>query len=412
MSIADLRFMAVEDHEFQRGILLKALSALGATAVSEARDGGAALKLLEAPGAAFDIIISDLDMPGMDGMEFMRHLSEAHAQASIILTSVHERSLLASVEAMTKAYGVRVLGVVEKPVTSAKLEALIDLYAEPRWVAVDEGYRGPFTLEEILRGLRNDEFEPFFQPKVEVRTGRLRGAEALARWRHPQRGIVLPGAFVDPLEDSGQIDELTWIMLKKSAAMCRERRAATGIAITVSVNVSTTSLSDVDLASRVTEVVSGENLSPADMVIEVTESATTSEVAKALENLSRLRMKGFGLSIDDYGTGYASMQQLSRIAFTEMKIDHSFVTNAARRQSARVILQSSLDMARKLRMTSVAEGVETQEDWDLLRQLGCELAQGYFIARPMDAAAFMKWTEAVPAQSARPLVQGPARPSP
>jgi EAL domain-containing protein (putative c-di-GMP-specific phosphodiesterase class I) len=128
-------------------------------------------------------------------------------------------------------------------------------------------------------------------------------------------------------------------------------------------------------------------------VLEVTESAATTNVGRALENLSRLRMKGFGLSIDDYGTGYSSMQQLTRVPFTELKIDQSFVRNIPTVGAARVVLESSLEMARKLNLTSVAEGVETRGDWDLLRELGCDYAQGYFVAMPMDAAAFMAWAQ-------------------
>ena len=159
----------------------------------------------------------------------------------------------------------------------------------------------------------------------------------------------------------------------------------------MSVNLSLKSLADVHLADRVTDLVRSQELDPRHVVLEVTESAATTDVGKALENLARLRMKGFGLSIDDYGTGYSSMQQLTRIAFTELKIDQSFVTNAAKQESARVILESSLEMAKKLNMTAVAEGVETQADWNLLRQLGCDLAQGYFIARPMEAGAYLDW---------------------
>jgi len=114
-------------------------------------------------------------------------------------------------------------------------------------------------------------------------------------------------------------------------------------------------------------------------------------LGKALENLSRLRMKGFGLSIDDYGTGYASMQQLTRIAFTELKIDQSFVRNASTQESCRAMLESSLEMAAKLKILAVAEGIETQADWDLLRHLGCPLGQGYFIARPMAEGDFLRW---------------------
>ena len=179
-------------------------------------------------------------------------------------------------------------------------------------------------------------------------------------------------------------------MLRKSAAFGSTWRKA-GLQTSVSVNLSLKSLDDTQLADRVSELVGSQDLEPRYMVLELTESAATTEVGKVLENLARLRMKGFGLSIDDYGTGYSSMQQLTRIAFTELKIDQSFVMNAAKQESARVILESSLDMAKKLNITSVAEGIETQADWNLLRQLGCNLAQGYFIARPMEAGTFLSW---------------------
>lgn len=394
MNIAELSFLAVEDHEFQRHMLLNALTELGAKTVAVAADGREALSIAVAPDRPVDIIISDLDMPGMDGMEFMRHLGEAAVPVSIILLSALEGTLLASVETMTRAYGVRLLGAIEKPVTPQKLGALIGLHKPPQAsLKRPKAAVHSFSVKDIAEGLAKDQFEPFFQPKVELASGEVKGAEALARWRHPSEGIVAPGAFIQTLEDSGLIDTLTWAMLKKSAAVCR-RWQASGLEATVSVNLSLKSLEDVRLARCVTDLVRAQDLEPRHMVLEVTESAATTDVGKALENLSRLRMKGFGLSIDDYGTGYSSMQQLTRIAFTELKIDRSFVAEASRHESARVILESSLDMARKLGITSVAEGVETQADWDLLRRLGCELAQGYFIARPMDAEAFLKWTHA------------------
>ncbi len=391
MSIASLNFLIAEDHDFQRRTLVKMLAGMGAKEVHEAPDGNVALKIINDPKQSVDIVISDLDMPGMDGMEFIRRLGEAKRRVSLIVSSALERKLLASVATMTQAYGVSLLGVVEKPPTLGKLEPLFRLYKRPQPEPDQPRTVGPtFALEEITAGLKNDEFEPFLQPKVELATGQVKGAEALARWRHPHKGIIAPYAFIRPLEDNGLIDELTWVMLKKAAAFCSAWRA-TGVDATVSVNLSLKSLGDVEIADRVTELVRSQNLEPQHVILEVTESAATTDVGKALENLARLRMKGFGLSIDDYGTGYSSMQQLTRIAFTELKIDQSFVMNAAKQNSARVILESSLEMAKKLTITSVAEGVETQADFDLLCQLRCDVAQGYFIARPMECAAYLSW---------------------
>lgn len=392
MGLSELKFLAVEDHEFQRGLLLKMLARLGATQVSTAADGYAALEIVMSPGAEIDIIISDLDMPGMDGLEFMRHVGEAHIPVAIILASALESVLLDSVETMTRAYGVKILGVIQKPITPEKLAALIKLHlpaqANPNLTQTDAL---SFTIKEIVQGIRNDEFEPFFQPKVELASGRIKGAEALARWRHPQKGIVAPYAFVGPLEEHDLIDKLTWLMLSKAVDFCCEWRTKSGLDVSVSINVSAKSLADVNFADRVTELVKCKSVDCRNIILEVTESAAATDIGHSLENLSRLRMKGFGLSIDDYGTGYSSLQQLARIAFTEIKLDQSFIKSAATQQAARTILESSIDMAKKLGIVTVAEGIETEKDWDLLRELGCDLAQGYLIAKPIESSEFRTW---------------------
>lgn len=391
MSMTDIRFLVVEDHAFQRRTLVQVLSSLGARHLLEATDGRSAMDILARAQPPVDVVISDLEMDGMDGMEFIRHLGGISLAPSLIILSSLERPLLASVRMMATAYGVNLLDVLEKPATPDKLEPAIRqhqrLSGQPQ---LRQPAAPAFSLEDILQGLRNDEFEPFFQPKVELSSGRLKGAEALARWRHPEHGIVAPYAFIKPLEDAGQIDKLMWAMLRKAADACVEWQLS-GVGGTVSVNLSPTSLRDVMLADQITEVARNRGLDPALMVLEVTESATASDVGTTLEILSRLRMRGFGLSIDDYGTGYSSMQQLTRIPFTELKIDQSFVSQAGQQQSSRIMLESSLEMARQLKITAVAEGVETQADWDLLCALDCDLAQGYFIARPMHAVAYQSW---------------------
>lgn len=389
MEISDLHFLVAEDHEFQRKTLVRALKSLGAKHVLEAADGGAALDYFSDLSEPIDIIICDLEMPNMDGMEFIRHVSNAGAPISIILTSGMERNVISSVEAMTREYGINLLGAIKKPATPQKLRDLIQRHGQnaPRAAT---GPKIDIPEQEIIAALKQGQFQSYFQPKVDLQTGNVVGAESLARWRHPQRGMLLPVEFIKLIEQKGLMDELTWVMLEKSARDCIAWHRQ-GWPLTVSVNLSVPSLEDPTCADRITQTVEKLGLAPRHMTLEITESAAMTNVAPCLEALARLRMKGFGLSIDDYGTGYSSMQQLGRIPFTELKIDQSFVTDSAAHPQHRIILESSIDMARKLGLKTVAEGVETRGDWNLLKELGCSIAQGYFIAKPMSATDFLEW---------------------
>lgn len=390
MILEGLIVLVVEDHDFQRRTVARMLRSLGALEVLEAGDGKQALALIR--GAAHvDLVVCDLDMPEMDGMEFIRHLGQAELAVSLIISSAKERALLDSVEKMARAYGVRLLGVIEKPVTLAGLKELIARHEPTKPKVANGSVNAPsFSLAQILQGLQKKQFEPFFQPKAELATGRLIGAEALARWRHPEHGLVAPHEFIALLEQSGNIDELTFVMLEAAAVACRTWRDR-GLELTVSVNLSLASLTDTMLAERITQIVRAAKLDPRHMVLEITETAAMTDVAPALENLARLRMRGFGLSIDDYGTGYSSMQQLTRIPFTELKIDQGFVTGCVTNKATRAIVESSVRMARSMGIKSVAEGVETQADWDALKTTGCDVIQGYFIAKPMGASSFLEF---------------------
>jgi EAL domain-containing protein (putative c-di-GMP-specific phosphodiesterase class I)/DNA-binding NarL/FixJ family response regulator len=394
VSILDLNFLVAEDQSVQRMVLVTMLRSLGVQNVAEASDGRSGLDIIRNAIPAIDIAIIDLNMPGMDGMELIRHLAHGGAPVSIILASALDRPLIAAVEKMTAAYGLNLLGSLEKPATMDKLRHLISRHDSRDASAYNESdscqRSSNFAPDELIEALKNDEFEAFFQPKIELATGQIAGAEALARWRHPSLGIIAPYAFIGQLEERGLIDDLTWLMLKKGAAMCRNCRAA-GIDTTVSVNLSLKSLNHPRLADVVTDIVRRSDVEPVNIILEVTETSAMSHAPEVLENLARLRMRGFGLSIDDYGTGYSSMQRLAHIAFSELKIDQSFVKNAANHHSSRMILESSIEMAKKLDIAAVAEGVETKEDSSLLSTLGCDFGQGHFFAKPMDAELYMHW---------------------
>ena len=214
------------------------------------------------------------------------------------------------------------------------------------------------------------------------------------RWHHPRLGLLHPKSFVPLAEQSGVIDTLTEIVMTHSFAQLGEWLRE-GFHVNVSINLSARSLVSLDLPDRVAGVAARHGISPQQVILEVTESWLIEDIVRALDILSRFRIKGFGLSVDDFGTGYATLQQLQDIPFSELKIDQSFIRGASDDHGARVIADSSVSLGQKLDLQVVAEGVESAEDWQMVQRLGCDMAQGYYIARPMEgndvAAWFQDW---------------------
>jgi EAL domain-containing protein (putative c-di-GMP-specific phosphodiesterase class I) len=249
------------------------------------------------------------------------------------------------------------------------------------------------TLQEIWHAIEEDQFAPHFQPKVKLRGMELAGVEALMRWHHPKRGLLTAGAFLPLIEDNFLFDELTTMMLEKSIQQCLAWLAE-GLDVPVSVNLSPDVLRDQDIAERIEAKLRKYRLAPSRLVIEVSEAAVAHDIAgDALENLVRLRVKGFGIAIDDYGTGHCDRRQLERVPASELKIDRKMLAGAAVRPPLRALLQQSLDIARELNLASVAEGIENQEEWNLVNELGCDMAQGFLIARPMAGADLVAWSQ-------------------
>ncbi|MGO8798111.1 MAG: EAL domain-containing protein [Roseiarcus sp.] len=386
------RALILEDHDFQRRIGAQVLRRCGGAEVLEARDGAEAVRLIEAQSQPLDVLLCDLNMPGMDGLAFLRHIAERQNESSIILASALDPSILRAAEIMAGSYGLRILGVVEKPLSRTKLVPLVLRHFSQKRGAPKPQVQ-PMPLEEIAEGVRLRQFEPFFQPKVDIKNCTLVGVEALMRWRHPKQGLVPPAAFISAMEENGLISSVTFALVEASLARCRGWRDI-GLDVPVSVNISVESLSDMTLPDRLMSLVRAAGLTPRSLVLEVTETAAMSDLGHALETLARCRMKGFDLSIDDYGTGFSSMQQLTRLPLSELKIDQTFVTGACKQEVLAALIETSVAMARRLKLRTVAEGVETSDDWDVVARLGCDVAQGYFIAKPMPGGEIADWYSA------------------
>jgi EAL domain-containing protein (putative c-di-GMP-specific phosphodiesterase class I)/DNA-binding NarL/FixJ family response regulator len=393
MSLSDLRVMVVEDHGFQRRMALRMLAEAGVVDPLEAADGQAALDLLQRLPQPPDVVLVDLDMPGMDGVEFIGHVAQSRLARGIALVSALDPALLGTVQAMARAYGLRVLGSVEKPLTLDKVRGLLLAY-DAALHGDDDDEPVDVSLDEVRRAMRSGDLLPWFQPQAEFINGKVVAVEALARLRRPDGRAVRAGHFVPLLEREGHAQQLTDMMLEQA---CRWKRVwdEQGLRLHVSVNVSPSTLAEAGAADHYQEIVRDHGVDPSDVMLEITEGSVVTDAARGLGVLARLRLKGFGLSIDDFGTGYSSLAQLSQIPFTELKIDQDFVSGASSEPRKRAVIEASLDLARKLQLEVVAEGVETTDDWQMLAELGCGIAQGFLIAGPVPgeelAAAVARW---------------------
>jgi len=392
-SWAGQRVLVVEDSAVQRGYLAGLLRELAFGEVLEAADGNEALQVLERLGGdAIFLVLTDLEMPGMDGIELTCQLRERRLAQNLIVVSARDPRLLEIIESMDFDDAcMDLLGTLLKPV---QLDALAQLLARAGRKAVVRPTCAPPDMpgaDELARAVERQEFIPYFQPKVAIRSGHLKGLEALARWRHPTRGLLSPAHFIDALEGTPLMEEFTLSMVRQVLERLQEWTQSGLPPLTVSVNLSADNLAERGFIDRLTALVMASGVAPSALVWEVTETSVMRQLSHALTNMGRLRLMGFGLAMDDFGIGYSSMQQFARCPFTELKIDRAFVNGASQWPNRHVVLKSALDLGQSLGVATVAEGVETLEDWQLLRELGCDLAQGYLLARPMPAEDLVGW---------------------
>ena len=248
-------------------------------------------------------------------------------------------------------------------------------------------------VAELRRGIEEGELTLHYQPKERLRTGEVVGVEALVRWNHPDRGLLPPSEFIPLAQHTNLIRPLTLFVLDAALAQCSRWRED-GIDLRVAVNLSSRSLVDADIADDVQRLVRKWSLDPDALELEITETMIMADPARAAATLARLNRFGVRIAIDDFGTGYSSLAYLSGLPVDEIKIDRSFVAAMDENANDAAIVRSTIDLGRNLGLAVVAEGVETAETWETLRDLGCDAAQGYFLSRPVPAGALAAWLHA------------------
>ena len=387
-----MKTLLIDDDPFALKLLALQLEQLGCAPVTLCESAQSAQTLLETESEAIGLVFCDLQMPDIDGVEFVRHLARIRYRGGLVLVSGENGRILHTVQKLAQAHQIDMIAALAKPVSLDQLRHVLASNVSRRASAA-RAARQAYAPSEIKRALAAGEFVNHYQPKVALSTGDLVGVEALVRWQHPTAGLVFPDQFIATVEEHDLIDQLTRSVL---TAALRQARAwhDSGLEIQLAVNVSMDNLAALDFPDVVAQLATEAGVALSSLVLEVTESRLMKDVRAPLDILTRLRLKRISLSIDDFGTGHSSLAQLRDIPFDELKLDRSFVNGASQDPALRAIVEATLLMAHQLDMKSVAEGVEERADWALLRMLGCDVAQGYLIGRPMPGRDLPGWWSA------------------
>jgi EAL domain-containing protein (putative c-di-GMP-specific phosphodiesterase class I)/CheY-like chemotaxis protein len=363
--------LVIDDQRLDRAIATNAATRAGLRATGA--DSIGETKALFEQGQRFDFILLDLSLGSEDGLEVLPLIARFNRDAVVVLASGFDGRILASSQRVASNLGLRVAGVLRKPILPAALQRLL------QQAPSSQASGGPAALaispDQIRHALAAGQIRPWFQPKICYATGLIVGCEALARWIRPDGRVIPPDAFIPVAEQNDLAAPLTDAILEQSLVACAHWRQ-NWPDCAVAVNLSPLLLEDTALTGRIEQSLQAHGVPAGALVLEITESSGIPDTPCAIEILTRLRIRGINLSIDDFGTGHSSLLSLVRMPFNEMKIDQAFVREAVHNRDSRKVVRASASLGRELGLNVVAEGVETAVMAQLVQEAGCDVGQG------------------------------------
>lgn len=371
-----MNILILDDNPLELILLGYKLKNIGCKNVHSATTVEKAMRLLSE--TEFDLIISDLDLPEKDGLMFLSELKKNQYNNAVCISSCVDEGIIALASKMATTLGLNVVGTLVKPVYEDSLSNLVEMTTE-LLSCKQIKQKDSFSISEVLYGLDNDQFHNVYQPQVCFKTNKLIGFEVLVRWEHPLKGTLTPNYFISLLEASRYTDLLLDAVINRLKADF----VYIPDGMRISINLTADNFMAPDLVDKLSNMTSTIGMDISLLTLEITESQIFKPSSTMLSNIARLRMLGVKISIDDFGTGYSSFGNLVDIPFTELKIDRQFIKRYFSDLKSRHIVDLTTELCRRTRITVVAEGVETKEEFEALRLLGVDVCQGFYIGRPL-----------------------------
>lgn len=371
--------LIVDDQPIIRTMLASTLNALGRFTIHEAGNGAQAYDVVA--GAHIDLIFCDINMPDSDGLYLLKMLSNERFHGDIVIISGEDDALIRSTQTLTDSYHLRILGVSSKPITAAMIRHYLyrnsgcDVHNQPL-------ESEQLTQQELAQHLDNKEIKAYFQPQYGLDTMQLIGFEALARIELDDSCLILPGRFISTAENSGLMMRLT-VQVINAAMHAFSQLGSAYDQLTLSLNVSSQVLEDEHFPQWLSDKATESGIRNHRIVCELTETLISNDPQSVHVSLLRLRMLNFGVSIDDFGTGYATIKQLHSLPFNELKIDRSFVFDVLENEKSLAVCQRCIGLAQDFGLKVVAEGIEDKKTLQAIQRLGCDIGQGFGLARPV-----------------------------
>jgi EAL domain-containing protein (putative c-di-GMP-specific phosphodiesterase class I)/CheY-like chemotaxis protein len=387
--MASPRILVLENQGFARGVLVKMLQRLGITELVQACDAEHAMVQMYLHGGV-DIVFCDLADSGLDCLEFLRRASQSGMVRAVALCGELQPELHRALGQMPSLAGLSLLGIQSRPIQLRSLHRLLQRYSYMRKVPATVPLRRDLPCEEeVRRGLALGEFRAWFQPQFELRSGTVVGAEALVRWEHPVRGVLLPCDFLAAILAYDLIDQMFQQLLEQGLSMLGVLRCK-GVELVLAFNLHASQLEDIKLIEYIKRTLDRHAFKGSTLMFELAENGLLDSSSRVEENLLRLRLLGCGLSVDDFGAGFSSLKLLCQLPFNQLKLDGTFVQRLDRQRN-HIMVATTQSLAHSLGMSLVIEGISSPLIRDGVLEMGCEIGQGFYLARPMRGNDLLQW---------------------